>query len=70
MRSDVVNDEGVQFPTGADGRRSTMATNRAISTDAAQAVDEDLARGMEAAQEWRREYLARVRGLTTPFKVR
>lgn len=59
-----MSEQGVLFPAGADGRRSTMAANRAVWRDAARAVDEELAGRIDAAGEWRKEYLTPVRDLT------
>src|SRR4051794_6641775 len=55
---------GVLFPLGENGRRSTMATNRAVWADAGRPVDEDLAARISLAEPWRSEYLPHVRAVT------
>ncbi|MCW2615501.1 MAG: hypothetical protein JWN08_2495 [Frankiales bacterium] len=53
-------DQGVLFPREADGRRSTAATGRAVWADAVRAVDPALAQRIEAAGDWRKEYVDAV----------
>jgi len=56
--------QGVLFPRGAEGRRGTMETNRAVFADAARAADEALAGRIEATGNWRSGYAPLVRELT------
>ena len=53
-------DNGVLFPTGDDGRRSTAATGRAVWADAVRDVDPDLAARIEGAKDWRKDYVTAV----------
>src|SRR3954471_4800558 len=55
---------GVLFPLGENGKRSTMASNRAVWADAARAVDEELTARISGADPWRSEYLPHVRTVT------
>ncbi len=50
-------EEGVLFPRGEDGRRSTAATGRAVWADAVRDVDPALAARTGAATDWRRAYV-------------
>ncbi|HEU0103990.1 MAG TPA: hypothetical protein VFR07_16870 [Mycobacteriales bacterium] len=52
--------QGVQFPTGADGTRSTAATGRAVWADAVRVVDEGLAQRIEHSRNWRKDYVGLV----------
>jgi hypothetical protein len=54
------SEQGVVFPLGDDGRRSTTATGRAVWADAVRPVDADLATRIEAERDWRRGYVERV----------
>lgn len=63
MRSPSSSAEGVCFPAN-DGARSTSVTGRAILADAARAVDGGLAERIEAARDWRRQYVPLVYELT------
>jgi hypothetical protein len=49
--------EGVGFPEGGDGRRSTTATGRAIFADSVRQVDPQLAARIEHTRDWRSGYL-------------
>src|SRR5215468_2891850 len=60
----ATDEHGVLFPTAADGRRSTLAVNRAVFADAARAADEGLARRIEATENWRSDYAPLVREVT------
>jgi hypothetical protein len=51
---------GVVFPLGEDGRRSTAATGRAVWAEAVRGVDDALAARIEAAGDWRKEYVEAV----------
>ena len=56
-----MNDEqGVLFPAGPDGRRSTATTGRAVWADAVRGVDDVLAQRIEKASNWRTEYVDAV----------
>lgn len=55
--------EGVSFPTGGDGRRSTTATGRAVFADSARNVDPTLAARIEHTSNWRNGYLAPLRDI-------
>ncbi len=59
---------GVCFPA-IDGSRSTTATGRAILADAARVADAGLAERIEAADDWRSDYLSLVRELTEACAV-
>jgi hypothetical protein len=71
----VADDEGVVFPAGPDGRRSTAALGRAVVADALRPVDP--AGALAAGQEtnWRAGYLVHFRrlveaGLASPEAAR
>ena len=53
-------EQGVLFPREQDGRRSTAATGRAVWADAARPVDPGLAERIEAAGDWRKDYVDAV----------
>jgi hypothetical protein len=53
-------DQGVLFPAGPDGRRSSAATGRAVWADAVRGVDDALAVRVEQARDWRKDYLRAV----------
>ena len=55
--------EGVVFPAGADGRRSSGATGRAVFADALRAVDAAGAQAIERERNWRARYLGPARRL-------
>jgi hypothetical protein len=55
-----MSDEGVGFPAGSDGRRSSATTGRAVWADAVRAVDPALAARIEAAKDWRKGYVGAV----------
>ncbi len=56
--------QGVLFPTGEDGRRSTTSTGRAVLADALAAADPTAAERARAAKDWRSAYLEHVVTLT------
>ena len=51
------DEQGVVFPREQDGRRSTTATGRAVWADAVRGVDPALAQRIEAARDWRKQYV-------------
>lgn len=53
-------EQGVLFPRGPDGRRSTADTGRGVWADAVRAVDPVLALRIEQAEDWRRGYVEAV----------
>jgi hypothetical protein len=53
--------QGVVFPAGPDGRRSTAALGRAVVADALRPVDPPGARAAEQETNWRAGYLSHVR---------
>lgn len=55
--------QGVCFPAGGDGQRSTQATGRAIFADCVRAIDPALAERIEHTNDWRRGYLAPLRDI-------
>ncbi len=55
--------DGVVFPRGADGQRSTSALGRVVVADALRAVDPIGARAAEQETNWRRGYLHHFRRL-------
>jgi hypothetical protein len=59
----VERDEGVQFPMGEEGARSSMATGRAVFADAAGADDPSLAARIAASRDWRADYVGVLREL-------
>ena len=56
----MTTDEGVLFPAGPDGRRSTASTGRAVWADAIRGVDDDVAARVGAAKDWRKDYVDAV----------
>jgi hypothetical protein len=57
------DDEGVVFPVGRDGRRSTSEAGCAIFADALRAVNPALAAQAERERNWRARYLVHARRL-------
>lgn len=55
--------DGVCFPEGGDGHRSTQATGRAIFADSARRVDPQLAARIEHTNNWRSGYLTPIRDI-------
>ena len=53
-------EQGVLFPAGPDGRRSTASTGRAVWADAVRGVDDALATRIERAKDWRKDYVDAV----------
>jgi hypothetical protein len=56
-------EQGVLFPRGADGRRSTTAVGRAVVVAALRSVDEAGARAAANETAWRSDYLLHFRRL-------
>ncbi|WP_448613979.1 hypothetical protein [Modestobacter sp. URMC 112] len=56
-----MSEQGVVFPAGPDGRRSTAALGRAVVADALRPVDPPGARAAEQETNWRAGYLSHVR---------
>jgi hypothetical protein len=59
----ATDDDGVVFPAGPDGRRSTAAVGRAVVADALRPVDQPGARAAEQETNWRAGYLVHFRRL-------
>jgi hypothetical protein len=57
--------EGVAFPEGGDGRRSTSATGRAIFADSVRSVDPAIAARIEHTADWRGGYIGPLRDIVT-----
>jgi hypothetical protein len=57
------NLEGVQFPEGGDGRRSTSATGRAVFADSVRGVDPAVAARIEHTADWRSGYIGPLRDI-------
>lgn len=55
--------EGVCFPAGGDGERSTSATGRAIFADCVREIDPELAARIEHTRDWRSGYLTPLRDI-------
>ena len=55
--------EGVSFPEGGDGRRSTSATGRAIFADSVRRVDSGLAARIEHTSDWHAGYITPLRDI-------
>jgi hypothetical protein len=55
--------EGVVFPEGGDGRRSTSATGRAVFADSVRNVDPALAARIEHTSDWRGAYIGPLRDI-------
>lgn len=55
--------EGVSFPEGGDGKRSTTGTGRAVFADAARRVDPALAARIEHTSDWRTGYIRPLRDI-------
>ena len=56
--------EGVAFPEGGDGRRSTSATGRAIFADSIRAIDPAIAARIEHTSDWRGGYIGPLRDIS------
>lgn len=54
---------GVTFPAGGDGKRSTLATGRAVFADSVREVDSELADRIEHTKDWHSGYLRPVRDI-------
>jgi len=57
--------EGVAFPEGGDGRRSTSATGRAVFADSIRNVDPAVAARIEHTNDWRGGYIGPLRDIVT-----
>lgn len=57
--------EGVAFPEGGDGRRSTTATGRAVFADSIRSIDPALAARIEHTSDWRSGYIGPLRDIVT-----
>lgn len=55
--------EGVCFPEGGDGHRSTTATGRAIFADSVRHVDAELAARIEHTRDWHGGYIRPLRDI-------
>ncbi|MDO8732384.1 MAG: hypothetical protein Q7L55_07425 [Actinomycetota bacterium] len=53
--------EGITFPTGGDGRVSSLATGRAILADSVRETDPLLAARIEHTDDWRHGYLGPIK---------
>ncbi len=64
--ADPVGDsvDGVAFPEGGDGRRSTSATGRAIFADCIRNVDPAIAAHIEHTSDWRGGYIGPLREIS------
>jgi len=58
------DDVGVVFPRASDGRRSTLATGRAVFADALRVASTTAAAAAEQERDWRRRYIVHARRLT------
>ena len=56
--------DGVAFPAGGDGRRSTSATGRAIFADCVRNVDADVSAQIEHTSDWRGGYIGPLREIS------
>ena len=56
--------DGVAFPEGGDGRRSTSATGRAIFADCIREVDPALSARIEHTSDWRGGYMGPLREIS------
>lgn len=56
--------EGVAFPEGGDGRRSTSATGRAVFADCVRQVDPRISASIEHTADWRGGYLRPLREIS------
>ena len=57
-------EQGVLFPRGSDGRRSTGSTGKAVWADAVRGVDDVLGARIGQAEDWRKDYVRAVVGHT------
>jgi hypothetical protein len=55
--------DGVAFPEGGDGRRSTSATGRAVFADSVRNVDPAIAARIEHTADWRGGYIGPLRDI-------
>jgi hypothetical protein len=56
--------DGVAFPVGGDGRRSTSAAGRAIFADSIRATDPAIAASIEHTADWRSGYIGPLRDIS------
>ncbi|GAB4483736.1 MAG: hypothetical protein OHK0044_33120 [Burkholderiaceae bacterium] len=61
--ADRDDDDGIVFPVGRDGRRSSSETGRAIFADALRAVNPAAAARVDRERNWRARYLVHARRL-------
>ena len=59
----TVENQGVCFPRGGDGSRSTSATGRAIFADSVRSVDPAIAANIEHTKDWRSGYISPLRDI-------
>jgi hypothetical protein len=57
--------DGVAFPEGGDGRRSTSATGRAVFADSVRTVDPATAARIEHTADWRGGYIGPLRDIVS-----
>ena len=57
---DAAPEQGVLFPPGSDGRRSTAATGKAVWAEAVRGVDDVLGARIGQAGDWRKDYVRAV----------
>lgn len=57
--------EGVAFPEGGDGRRSTSATGRTVFADSIRAIEPAVAARIEHTSDWRGGYIGPLRQIVT-----
>jgi len=55
-----VDEHGVLFPLGSDGRRSTASTGKAVWAEAVRGVDDVLGARIGQARDWRKDYVRAV----------
>ena len=60
QRSEDGTEQGVLFPAGADGRRSTASTGKAVWAEAVRGVDDVLGARIGQAKDWRKDYVRAV----------
>ena len=56
----MTSEQGVLFPAGSDGKRSTATTGRAVWSEAVRGVDDDLAARIGRSSDWRADYVGAV----------
>ena len=63
------SNDGVAFPEGGDGRRSTSATGRAVFADSVRNVDPAIAARIEHTADWRGGYIGPLRDIVTAAAI-